>query len=67
MRTVLGFLLGAVGLGAISFGLGLLYLTYGGVSQAEGAAAMGVIFFWVPVGTVLGGIIGAVIGHRWGR
>jgi hypothetical protein len=64
MRAVLGFLVGVV-LGAlIAFGLGLLVLSYGNVSQAEGAAAMGVVFFWTPAGAILGGIIGVVVGLR---
>jgi hypothetical protein len=53
-----GFVIG----GAVAFGLGLLWLTYGGVSQREGAAAMGVIFFVTPFGAIVGAIAGAVLG-----
>jgi hypothetical protein len=56
--TLGGFLLG----GALAFGIGLLWLTYGGVSQREGAAAMGVIFFFTPAGSILGAIVGLMMG-----
>ncbi len=62
MRTVLWTLGGLVLGGAVAFGLGLLWLTYGGVSQREGAAAMGVIFFFTPAGAVLGAILGLIFG-----
>ncbi len=64
MHALLGVLVGLVVGALVAFGLGLLYLTYGGVSQAEGAAAMGVIFFWTPAGAVVGAILGGVIGAR---
>ena len=35
-----------------------------GVSQAEGAFAMGVAFFWAPLGAVAFGILGALWGGR---
>jgi hypothetical protein len=62
MRTVLWMLGGLILGGAIAFGVGLLWLTYGGVSQREGGAAMGVIFFFTPAGAVLGAILGLVLG-----
>lgn len=62
MRTVVWMLGGLLVGGALAFGLGLLWLTYGGVSQREGAAAMGVIFFFTPAGAVLGAIVGLVLG-----
>jgi hypothetical protein len=62
MRVVLwclgGFLAGA----ALAFGTGLLVLTLGNVSQAEGAAAMGVMFFYTPAGAILGAVVGLVLG-----
>lgn len=61
MRALIGFLIGALGLGAITLGLGILYLTYGQVSQREGAAAMGLIFFFTPAGALVGGIAGAIL------
>ncbi len=62
MRTVLWMLGGLLAGGALAFGLGLLWLTYGGVSQREGAAAMGVIFFFTPACALLGAILGLVLG-----
>ena len=62
MRVLLwclgGFLAGA----ALAFGVGLLVLTFGGVSQAEGAAAMAVMFFYTPAGAILGAVAGLVVG-----
>jgi hypothetical protein len=62
MQTVLWMLGGLLVGWAIAFGVGLLWLTYGGVSQREGAAAMGVIFFFTPAGAVLGALLGLVLG-----
>ena len=61
MRAVLGFLIGALALGAITLGLGIVYLSYGQVSQREGAAAMGLVFFVTPAGALIGGIGGAIL------
>jgi hypothetical protein len=60
-RAALGFLIGALVLGAITLGLGIVYLSYGQVSQREGAAAMGLVFFITPAGTLIGGIAGAIL------
>jgi hypothetical protein len=62
MKVVLWTLGGLLLGGALAFGIGLLWLTYGGVSQREGAAAMGVIFFFTPAGAILGAIVGLVTG-----
>jgi hypothetical protein len=60
------------GLAGLVLGAGLLVLVAGvivpllwPVSQAEGAYAMGVIFFMAPAGAVLGAILGALLG--WWR
>ena len=58
LRALAGFLLG--GLLALGIGVALPYLTP--ISQAEGAYAMGVVFFWVPAGAVLGAVAGLVWG-----
>jgi hypothetical protein len=61
MRTFLwmlgGFVLGA----ALAFGIGILLPEVMTISQAEGAYAMGVMFFWVPVGAVTGAMTGLVV------
>lgn len=60
MRTFLwiagGFVLGA----AIALGIGLSLPMVTTVSQAEGAYAMGVVFFMMPAGAILGAIAGLV-------
>jgi hypothetical protein len=60
------------GLAGLVLGAGLMVLVAGvivpalwPVSQAEGAYAMGVIFFMAPAGAVLGAILGALLG--WWR
>ncbi len=67
MRAVLGFLVGALAVGAITLGLGILYLSYGQVSQREGAAAMGLVFFVTPAAAVIGGIAGAILAALRGK
>jgi hypothetical protein len=51
-----GLLVGAATVAVVGFVAGYLF----DISQAEGAYAMGVVFFWVPLGGIVGGIIGAV-------
>ena len=62
MRVVLwglaGFLAGGLLTGVIGFALPEVMP----ISQAEGAYAMGVAFFWVPLGAVIGAIAGVVRG-----
>jgi NhaP-type Na+/H+ or K+/H+ antiporter len=64
MKTLLwsvgGFLAGGVLAGVIGFSLPAILP----ISQAEGAYAMGVAFFWVPLGAVLGAAAGVVRGLR---
>lgn len=68
MRVLLWCLGGVLAGAALAFAVGLLLLTFGGVSQAEGAAAMGVMFFYTPAGAILGAVVGLVLGlNRRGR
>lgn len=64
MRTVAwgvgGFLAGGFLAGVI----GIILPEIFAISQAEGAYMMGVAFFWVPVGAVVGLIAGVVRGLR---
>jgi MFS family permease len=61
----LGWALGGLVLGgAAALALSILAAWLGGISQAEGAYAMGVAFFWVPLGAVLGAISGVVLSRR---
>ncbi|WP_395541636.1 hypothetical protein [Neotabrizicola sp. sgz301269] len=59
------------GLAGLVLGAGLMVLVAGvivpslwPVSQAEGAYAMGVIFFMAPAAGVVGAILGALLGWR---
>jgi hypothetical protein len=60
MRSLLwglvGFFLGGFLAGVVGFGLPSVI----SISQAEGSYAMQVAFFWVPLGAVLGAIIGFI-------
>ncbi len=58
--AVLGLVIGA----AVAFGIGLAIPMITPVSQAEGAYAMGLLFFWTPAGGVLGAICGAILGLK---
>lgn len=61
----LGFALAGLVLGgAAAVALAVLVAMVADISQAEGAYAMGVAFFWVPLGAVLGLIAGIVLARR---
>ncbi|WP_154664544.1 hypothetical protein [Gemmobacter nectariphilus] len=64
MRRVVWGLVGLIGGGAIALAAGLAAAEMCHISQAEGAYAMGLVFFWVPLGSVIGAIAGAVLGAR---
>ncbi|MFM2355808.1 MAG: hypothetical protein RLZZ528_1544 [Pseudomonadota bacterium] len=66
-RVLLWAFLGLILGGALAFGLGLFWLTFINTDQREGAAAMGVIFFYTPAGAALGmvaGVIAALLRRR---
>jgi len=54
MRIVFGFLIGAVVCGALALGLGIVAMDQGWVSNREGAAAMGIVFFIAPAAAIVG-------------
>jgi hypothetical protein len=56
--------LGLIAGGALAFVGGLALPQVVGISQAEGAYLMGVMFFWVPVAAILGAIAGAIFGGK---
>lgn len=67
MRILLGIVLGALVLGV---GGAAAILTIGemaGVSQLEGAFAMGVIFQIGPLLLIAGAVIGGLLGLWWAR
>ena len=65
-RAILGAVLGLVLGGAATLALGLAAAEVFAIPQAEGAYAMGLAFFWVPLGALAGLIAGAVIAARRG-
>lgn len=52
-----GFLAGGLVTGVIGIGLPKIMP----ISQAEGAYMMGVAFFWVPLGAVIGAVLGVIL------
>lgn len=61
----LGFaLMGMVAGGAAAVAIAVAAAMIADISQAEGAYAMGVAFFWVPLGALLGLILGIVLARR---
>lgn len=66
MRILIWALAGLVlGAGLMVLVAGVVVPSIWPVSQAEGAYAMGVIFFLAPAGAVLGAILGGLLG--WWR
>ena len=59
-RAVLGFLAGFLIGAMITLGLCIAAGYLFDIPQFEGAYAMGVIFGWMPIGGILGGVIGSV-------
>ena len=52
---------GFFGGGIAVFAIGMALPSVMKIRQAEGAYAMGVAFFWTPLGAVLGAVIGGVL------
>ena len=63
-RGLAGAVVGLIGGGAlaalVASGAGWLFA----ISQAEGAYAMQVAFFWVPLGAIVGLIVGIMLALR---
>ena len=64
MKRLVWGLVGAVIGGVATLGVGLLAAEVFSISQAEGAYAMGLIFFWVPAGAMAGLIVGLLLPRR---
>ena len=60
MLALVGLLLGAILGGVIGVGLGLLWTTVFHTSDFEGYSGMLVFFTFMPIGMILGALIGAV-------
>jgi hypothetical protein len=63
MRRLMGAVLGFLNGGGVVLALGLALPSVFSISQAEGAYAMGVVFFWAPMGAVVGAIVGLILGN----
>ena len=59
-RGFFGFAGGFLAGGAVALGLCVAAAYAFEISQFEGAYAMGVAFFWIPLGGIIGGVLGAV-------
>jgi hypothetical protein len=62
----LGLILGLIGGGAIGMGVGSICVEVFQVSKFEGGAGMMVFFTFMPIGAILGGILGAWLLGRIG-
>ncbi len=60
---LVGFVLGFVSAVVAGLALGEVF----NISQAEGAYAMGLFFFWGPAAGLLGAVLGAIRGLRRAR
>lgn len=62
-RMVLGFLAGFLAGAALTLAICAAVAWLFDIPQTEGAYAMGVAFFWMPAGSILGGLSGAIAGY----
>jgi hypothetical protein len=60
LKVLAGFLIGAIAGAALALALCVAAAEIFSISQMEGAYAMGVVFFYMPLGALIGGIIGAI-------
>lgn len=60
LKVIAGFLIGVIAGAALTLAICLAAQEIFNISQMEAAYAMAVVFFYMPVGGVIGGIIGAI-------
>ena len=60
LKVLAGFLIGAIAGAALAVALCVAAAEVFSISQMEGAYAMQVAFFFMPLGALMGGIIGAI-------
>ena len=60
LKALAGFIVGAVAGASSALALCVAAAEIFSISQMEGAYAMGVAFFYMPLGALVGGIIGAI-------
>ena len=58
---LLGFMAGAIFGGLVALGLSIAAAEIFSIPQFEGAYAMGVVFVYIPLGALIGGVIGAAV------
>jgi hypothetical protein len=63
-RRLFWAMIGFLGGGLLTLVGGLVAADVFAISQMEGAYAMGLVFFWVPLGAVAGAILGMVAARR---
>lgn len=61
LKVLAGFIIGLIVGAGLALALCLAAQEIFDISQMEGAYAMAVVFFYVPVGGIIGGIIGATL------
>jgi hypothetical protein len=66
-RIVAGALAGLIAGAVLVFGLALAAIPVFGISQREGAYAMGVVFTLVPAGALAGAVAGGIAGYLRAR
>ncbi|MCP4617541.1 MAG: hypothetical protein GY844_14040 [Bradyrhizobium sp.] len=64
LLVLLGLFLGTLGGAALGIGAGLTWVEISKTSNFEGGAGMMVFFTFMPLGAILGGLIGAIIFGR---
>ena len=64
LLVLLGLFLGTLGGAALGIGAGLTWVEVFKTSNFEGGAGMMVCFTFMPLGAILGGLIGAIIFGR---
>jgi hypothetical protein len=60
LKALAGFVIGAICGAGLALAICLAAAEIFSISQMEGAYAMGVVFFYMPLGALIGGIIGAI-------
>lgn len=63
---LIGLILGAIAGGALGVGVGMICVELFQVSNFEGGAGMMVFFTFMPLGAIIGGLLGAFLLGRLG-